>query len=151
MKRLYRIERQSYAKLWPSQGALYGEGRWNRKGFWVIYCSDSVALAKLETLANSKSLPSSRILLEIEVDDKAPIKRISLADLPENWIQVPYPKELHALTESWLQNQQYVGLQVPSRQSPQEYNYLLYPLHPEFPQWIRVLGRTLIEFDQRLK
>nr|WKN34517.1 RES family NAD+ phosphorylase [Tunicatimonas sp. TK19036] len=151
MKSIYRIERQTYAQLWPSQGALYGEGRWNRKGFWVIYCSESVALAKLETLANSKSLPSSRVLLEIEVDDKAPIKRIVPADLPDNWMQVPYPKELHVLTERWLQDQQYVGLQIPSRQSPQEDNYLLYPLHPQFSQWVRVLHRTPIEFDQRLK
>ena len=149
--KLYRIERQTYAQDWPSRGALFGEGRWNRKGFWVIYCSASIALAKLETLANSKSLPQNRLLLEIDVAEEAPIKYLLPAELPSDWMNIPYPRALHDLTERWLREQQYVALQVPSRQSPQEANFLLYPLHPQFSQWVHVTDRLPVEFDERLK
>lgn len=151
MIRVYRIEKKSRAEVWPSQGALFSEGRWNRQGFWVVYCSSTISLAKLEILANSKSLPKERALLEINIDEQAPIKEVILESLPESWMDVPYPAELHALTEELLRPGKYVGLKVPSRQSPREYNFLLYPLHSQFSQFVKLEGIMELEFDQRLK
>lgn len=126
--RVYRIEKKSRATVWPSQGALFSEGRWHKQGFWIVYCSETVSLAKLEILANSKSLPKERVLLEISIDQKASIKEVTLESLPDDWMAVPYPRALHTLTENLLKTGQYIALKVPSRQSPREYNYLLYPL-----------------------
>lgn len=151
MTTVYRIEKNSRADLWPSQGALFSEGRWNRRGFWVIYTSESVSLAKLETLANAKSLPVGRILLEIEIATNAPVVELKLAELPQNWMDIPYPTTLHQLTEELLAPGKSVALKVPSRQSPGEFNYLLYPLHPEFSKFIGLKGMFAIDFDHRLK
>ena len=148
---VYRIEKKRRAEVWPSQGSLFSEGRWNRQGFWIIYCSATVSLAKLEMLANSKSLPRERALLEISIEEKAPIKEVTLESLPANWMDIPYPPELHALTEKLLIPGEYVGLKVPSRQSPREYNYLLYPLSPQFSQFVKLANIAALEFDQRLK
>jgi len=38
-----------------------------------------------------------------------------------------------------------------SRRMQKEYNYLLYPLHPEFSRYVRVKDAYPVEFDQRLK
>jgi RES domain-containing protein len=135
---VYRIEKKRRAEMWPSQGSLFSEGRWNRQGFWIIYCSATISLAKLEMLTNSKSLPKERVLLEISIEEQAPIKEITLESLPAHWIDIPYPPELHVLTEKLLNAGEYVGLKVPSRQSPREYNYLLYPLHPQFSQFVKL-------------
>ena len=151
MTTVYRIEKKRRATVWPSQGSLFSEGRWNRQGFWLVYCSATVSLAKLEILANSKSLPKERVLLEISIEKQAPIKEVTLESLPANWMAVPYPPELHILTEELLKSGEYVGLKVPSRQSPREHNYLLYPLHPQFSQFVKLENHAELEFDQRLK
>lgn len=148
---VYRIEKKARADSWPPQGALFSEGRWNRRGFWVIYASESVSLAKLETLANAKSLPAGRVLFEIEIAAEAAVREVKFSELPQNWMEIPYPTSLHQLTEELLALGKFVALKVPSRQSPGEFNYLIYPLHPEFSKFVTIKGITAIDFDQRLK
>ena len=149
--RVYRIEKASRTADWPSQGALFAEGRWNAKGFWIIYCSASVSLAKLEILANARTLPKERVLVEILISDQAPIHRILPDQLPGNWMDVPYPRELHELSKKFLRDQPYAALSVPSRQSPTEQNILLYPPHPKFNEWVTLENVSAIDFDPRLK
>lgn len=110
-----------------------------------------VALAKLETLANSVKLPLDRVLLTIEVEPEAPLYTVSEAELPSNWMALPYPKTLHTLSKQLLERGSYVGLQVPSCQSPTEENILLYPPHPQFQQWVKNVQQAPISFDARLK
>lgn len=148
---VYRIEKQAYADQWPARGVLFGQGRWNARGFWIIYCSTTVALAKLEMLANSPQLPIDRVLLEIEIAPAAAIHQITDEELPSKWMEVPYPSSLHQITERLLGENQYVGLRVPSRQSPTEYNVLLYPPHPQFQELVKVVRRSPVGFDSRLK
>lgn len=148
---VFRVEKREYKDVWPPLGALYVEGRWHKRGFWIVYCSASISLAKLETLANSKSLPKNRVLLEITIDSKAPIKEVSAEELPGNWMDTPYPKELQEITAKALIDRKHVCLKVPSRQSPREHNYLLYPPHPEFSSYVKVTDVSDLEFDERLK
>lgn len=148
---VFRVEKKKYKDVWPPPGALHVEGRWNKRGFWIVYCSASISLAKLETLANSKSLPKNRVLVEITIDSKAPIKEVSSEELPKNWMDTPYPKELQESTEKALKHGKNIGLKVPSRQSPREHNYLLYPPHPEFARYAIVTGIYDLEFNERLK
>ena len=118
---------------------------------WIIYCSSTISLAKLEILANSKTLPKGRVIVEISIHEKAPLKKIKGSSLPDNWQQVPYPKKLHQLVENQLKDNKYIALVVPSRQSPGESNYLLNPLHPDFHKYVKVKQIIPLEFDSRLK
>lgn len=147
----YRIEKATRAKDWPAQGALFAEGRWNSRGFWIVYCSASVSLAKLEILANSRTLPQGRVLMTIDITDQAPVYRVSSEQLPDNWMDIPYPRALSQLSKSLLRDNRYVALRVPSRQSPTEENFLLYPPHPRFAEWVTVSSVLPIDFDTRLK
>jgi len=92
---VYRIEKKKYSTKFPSKGSLFTEGRWNRRGMRVVHTSESIALAKLEALANSGSrIPSNCCLCTIEINDQAPVVAITTKDLPSNWQQVPYGKNL---------------------------------------------------------
>ncbi len=148
---VYRIEKESRSNEWPSKGSLFSEGRWNAKGMWIIYCSSTISLAKLEILTNSRTLPKGRVIMEISIHGKAPLKKIKGSFLPDNWQQVPYPKQLHQLVEDQLKDNKYVALVVPSRQSPRESNYLLNPLHPDFKKYVKVKHIISLVFDPRLK
>jgi RES domain-containing protein len=149
---IYRIEKEKYKDIFPSRGSLYAEGRWNRRGMWVLYTSESVSLAKLEALANSGSkLPERRYLVTIKLEKQAPVIKVSVKDLPDDWHSVPYKKNLAGYIQLILEAKSYVAALVPSVQSPQEQNILLFPDHPEFDKYVQLVGYEPMGFDNRLK
>lgn len=118
----------------------------------MVYTSETVALAKLETLANTGStIPANRVLRIIEIKDEAPVIEITPEDLPSNWHQVPYPQELAAMIKRVIDSRQYVAAMVPSAQSSREHNILLFPDHPEFDQYVKEVSSETEGFDLRLK
>jgi len=149
---LYRIEKERYKNIFPSRGSLYVEGRWNRKGMWVVYTSETVALAKLEALANSGSrLPENRLLSTLELDDQSPVVEIPEDALPSNWNKVPFPKDLAYIIKQIINEKKYVAALVPSIHSSMERNVLLLPDHPDFGNYVKLVSGEPIGFDRRLK
>jgi len=147
---LYHLDKWKYREVWPPEGALYADGRWNKPRQWVIYCSPTISLAKLEILANDSSLPIDRICMVLEVSDDAGIQTINLKSLPENWRNKPYPPELIGFTTRFLTSRNLL-LKVPSAQSPSESNFLINARHPDFHSQVRLLDVTAEPFDVRLK
>ncbi len=149
---LYRIEKAKYKDTFPPRGSLFAEGRWNRRGMWVVYTSETVALAKLEALANSGSkLPDNRYLTTIELDDQALVVDIPAESLPANWHRVPYPRNLAYIIKEVIEEKNFVAALVPSIHSPQERNVLLFPDHPQFGAYVKFVGSESVDFDSRLK
>ncbi|GJM29942.1 MAG: hypothetical protein DHS20C17_25770 [Cyclobacteriaceae bacterium] len=149
---VYRIEKEKYKDTFPPRGSLFAEGRWNRKGMWVVYTSETVSLAKLEALANSGSkLPANRYLTTIEIKEKAPIIQINPKNLPADWNQVPFRKSLAQYIQPVIDSQSYLAVMVPSIHSPNEYNFLLLPDHPQFGKHVQLVGSKPVGFDRRLK
>jgi RES domain-containing protein len=101
-------------------------------------------------LANAPSLPRNYFALTLEVPDTASIRHVTLQELPANWQQMPYPLELAQLARAWIDDGKEWLLRVPSAHAPQEWNYLLNPLHPEHPQ-LRTVALEPHPFDPRLK
>lgn len=118
---------------------------------WVIYSSESVALAKLETLANSNFLPKNRYLSIIEVSDDAPLLEIKVKDLPSNWYAWPYPSRLADMIREIIDSDEYAGAIVPSAQSPRDSNILLFPDFSYFNDYVSEKERSDELFDERLK
>lgn len=149
---LYRIEKEQYIQRFPSRGSLYSEGRWNCKSMRVVYTSETVALAKLEALANSGSkLPENRLLVTIELKNEAPVVEIRNEDLPTDWFSVPYKQNLAHYVQQIMESGSYVAAIVPSIHSPKESNILLFPDYPEFDQYVRLVNCEQEGFDNRLK
>ncbi len=147
---LYRIEKEKYLQVFPSRGSLFSEGKWNRKGVWVVYTSETVALAKLEALANSGSrLPDNRYLVTIELKDQAPVVQISVEDLPIDWFHIPYKKNLSHYIQQIIDSRLYVAAIVPSIQSPKEKNILLFPDYSKFDKYVKLVDTNRIESQSR--
>lgn len=149
--KVFRIEKNNYLKSFPPEGSKYGDGRWHNRGMWVVYSSESIALAKLEAIANGIKIPVERSLVEIEISDSAPLIEITIDDIPKNWKGFPYPPELAQIIKQLIKSQEFVAALVPSAQSPREQNILLFPDHPDFKKYVKRREISEEYFDHRLK
>ncbi|MEQ8238546.1 MAG: RES domain-containing protein, partial [Cyclobacteriaceae bacterium] len=86
---LYHLEKSKFKDIWPPQGTLFSDGRWNKAGQWIIYCSPNISLAKLEILANENRMVNERVCMTIDVQEIIDIYEINIKDLPQNWMAKP--------------------------------------------------------------
>lgn len=146
---LYRISNCKYIDSLDGIGArLYG-GRWNSKGYAMIYTASSRALAVLEVLVHLPPLftPDNFCLGEIEIPDSK-ILTIDANTLPVNWKDVSSPQELKKIGNQFLNDSMYLAMRVPSSVVEQEFNYLLNPAHPLISK-VKV-NSSAFNFDDRL-
>lgn len=146
---LYHLEKTRYENIWPPEGTLFAEGRWNKAGQWIIYCSPTISLAKLEILANENLPIINRVCMTIDVDGSVKIEKIDPEHLPANWMRKPYPTTLHHLTDRFVKSGGLI-FKVPSAQSYRESNYLINVRHPEFYHKIKLRDVRREPFDPRL-
>jgi RES domain-containing protein len=145
---LYRFSRSEYANGISGEGARLKGGRWNSKGFPVIYTSSAISLALLELLIHSVSYEEiqSNILMEIEASD-IPIKSLAKNSLKQNWQKdIDYSRYIG---NEFLKNKESLLLKVPSAIIPDEYNVLINPEHPGFKK-VTLASAKVFEFDVRL-
>ena len=75
------------------EGAKKSGGRWNKKGTPVLYTSESIALACLETLVhiNAQGLPLTRYLVRIDIPTKVwnLAKRLNAKTAGMGWDALP--------------------------------------------------------------
>jgi RES domain-containing protein len=150
--RLWRLCRKPFAKK-PLDGAggLYASGRWHSAPRLVVYASESLALASLETLVHVDPdlPPDDLVALEIGVSEGISIIEVPLTDLPRSWRRYPPPPALAKLGNAWLDAGQSVMLRVPSVLIPTEFNYLINPRHPDARKF-KVVAKVKFSFDPRL-
>ncbi|MFK7952636.1 MAG: RES family NAD+ phosphorylase [Ekhidna sp.] len=128
---LYRITSRAYARDLSGTGAMLHGGRWNAKGIRMLYTSESVSLAALEIIANlsGDKLTNNLFCVELEFPDDLMIE--SIGNLPDNWDSFPYGSETVSVGTDFIKSEK-LCLKVPSAIIPQEYNYLLNPMHDDF-------------------
>jgi RES domain-containing protein len=82
--RIVRPDFKSPADAFSGRGGLYTEGRWNHLGQLVVYTSESLSLAELETIVHLKSPRSlaKYVWFSIEIPDEL-IE--TPASLPDGW------------------------------------------------------------------
>ncbi|MEM1169419.1 MAG: RES family NAD+ phosphorylase [Cyanobacteria bacterium P01_H01_bin.35] len=132
---IWRISHKKYIDI-----ALTGEsynrsrGRWNSKGTALIYTSATLSLATLETLVcmEIENFGNIFVSISVRIPDNFPIKQVDESLLPHNWRDTPSPEALASIGDKWLTSKTTAVLRVPSAIIPQEYNYLINPLHPDF-------------------
>ncbi len=104
-------------------GGLFAPGRWHSQGQRVVYSSSSLALATLELFVN---YVKSRILIP-----EALVEELG-ADLVAAFVRDPESFDARGYGDAWLKGGESCVLEVPSRVVPDEANYLINPLHPDF-------------------
>jgi RES domain-containing protein len=134
---------------WDGQGAKKSGGRWNSAGIAVVYTSGTLSLALVEVLVHIPSgiLPAYSA---VRVDfDESMVTAVERGELPANWRDHPPPPETRVIGDRWIADGNSAVLMVPSVVVPNEFNYVLNPLHPAFAD-IRIGDPMPFPFDPRL-
>mgnify|MGYP000704286130 CR=1 FL=1 len=129
-------------------GGLFSPGRWHSQGNRIVYSSGSLALATLELFVNLqlKRQLNYYVKSRISIPEKL-IEHLEAITL-NSFLQAPDEFDSRAFGDSWLVEERSCVLEVPSRVVPQEFNYLLNPLHPAFKQI--TASTDAYEVDKRL-
>ena len=132
------------------QGAKQAPGRWNNAGRPVVYLAATPSQAILELLVHHVShafLQRHYSFLRVEFPE-ALVRPVDTSPLPPEWHKTyhPIPRQIG---DQWLQGLESVVLEVPSAVTLLESNYLLNPLHPDFPE-IAISEPIPVRFDPRL-
>ncbi len=147
---LYRLCKEKYATLDGYGAFLYG-GRWNSAGRPLVYTAENRALAALEFLVGVEQHREMGplVMLTLQVPDDIKYEALESKELPTAWRRFPALQHLAKRGNEWLGQNKTCLLKVPSIHVPEEYNYLLNPLHTDFTK-IQVIGQKAFYFDDRL-
>lgn len=153
--RVFRIERERYLDTTLSGiGASITKGyRWNSSNTSLVYTAESRALATLEVSVHldlSEDLPSDRYYVEINISENITILEVNVEDLPEDWNAKPPTTTTQMIGDDFVNQNEAAVLKVPSSIVPQEFNYLINPLHDDFKK-IKIVKKTIMIFDPRFK
>lgn len=147
---VYRLTNSKYQHDISGYGAFLYGGRWNSKSVYALYAAQYISLAVLEMVVNydrnaSPLLPSFH-LLEIIVPDDG-IINLDTPALKNHW-QMDY-EYTQFIGDQFLQQQSNLVLQMPSAVIPEEYNFLINPMHKNFKA-VKINSSRLYGIDNRL-
>lgn len=142
---VYRITKKKYAKNLDGIGAKINGGRWNKKGFPMLYTSNTASLAITEAAVHldPKTLPDDYVLVYLQLPENVKIQKIRIAQLSPGWDNTEPGHFTKELGTKWLLKNETLSLEVPSAISPEENNILINPNHLQISQ-IKVIKTILL-------
>lgn len=146
----WRICAPRYAETaFTGEGARIYGGRWNSKGWAVVYASESISLAVLEQLVHVEdpSVLDAFVVVSATLEESS-IEVLS-SSLPDDWRAYPAPPPLKEIGNAWLSEGRSLALKVPSVTVRGQHNYLINPIHPDFPG-IEVSEPEPLDLDPRI-
>lgn len=151
MLQAWRIVKERYvATAFDGDGARRYGGRWNTPGVPAVYASETRALAILEVLAGlGSAAPLPAYVIARAEFDPGLVEAIDPPDLPADWNRYPPGAASQRIGDRWLAEARSAVLAVPSAIVPQERNFLLNHLHPDFGR-VRIGPPEPFAFDPRL-
>lgn len=149
--KLYRIADCLHINDLSGFGAARSGGRWNSKGVYVLYTSQNISLAQLETLKRYETgrlKVSKKCLLVLQVPGRS-VQKVAASDLPRRWRKDPAPGYLQKMGDRFYHRNKSLILKVPSALNPEEHNYVINCRHKDFTR-IKVESVKPISIDRRL-
>lgn len=145
---VYRITLAKWAESLTGSGH---QARWNPKGYHVVYCAGSRALACLENLVHrsGEGLNADFKIASVHIPDSVSTDEIFSKELPAGWHNISGTPVCQEIGKRWLEDQHSCILKVPSSIIQDEWNVLANPNHPDFGQ-ISITNIRDFSFDQRL-
>lgn len=147
----WRITHQKYANTaFTGEGAKLFGGRWNPPGYAAIYVSDSLSLAILELIVHLDDDRDieSYVAIPVEFEDSQ-VFCLPKEDLPENWATLPISDRTQQIGKNWLVNNKSLILKVPSSIVPQDKNFVINPLHPNYSS-LKIGQPQSVHIDPRI-
>lgn len=150
---VWRICKKQYSEsAFSGKGRLNTDGRWHHKGCLIVYTSQSLSLATLESwmhIGPKDQLPHY-ISIAADIPDALSVYVIHEKTLSPGWNSIrPAPKLVRDLGTQWLTSHSSAVARVPAATTVGEFNYLLNPLHSDFRK-IRQLEPQAFSFDPRM-
>lgn len=128
-------------------------GRWNSKDQAVVYTSESIALATLETLAHLGDRVAIRNAFLVRVEVPAAVwaerETVPVTALDPTWVAEPAGLTTIKFGDAWLQSLRSPLIEVPSVIVPEEKNILINPAHT-MSRKIRASVSRQYMYDPRL-
>lgn len=148
---VYRIGRTKYAHDLTGEGARLNGGRWNHKLTPCIYTSQSRALALLEYTVNVNvdDIPRALSFTIFDIPD-GNIVELKPEDLPGNWMEAPAPRSTRDFGTALLKKADCSVIKIPSAVIPDEFNYLVNPLHRDIVH-CKIIDVSDFVYDVRIK
>lgn len=134
---VYRLVKKKWAyNAFDGEGAKRYGGRWNSRRKACVYLGSSESLTLLEVMVHIENyqLLKHYALFQVRLA-KTDLLHLDANSLPKNWRDDPAPPETAAIGDGWLSNRASLALAVPSVIVPREWNYLINPSHPDFPNF----------------
>lgn len=148
---VHRILKSKYAhEPLSAEGAQRAGGRWNPKGFPILYTSATPELALLEVIAHFEPsyIPNYNLLV-LSIPD--PKRQLNADDLPPSWrTDTPYDKTTQYFLLDWLRTPDLLAIGVPSAIVERSTNYLIHMQYPSFMNDIQVVENNPFKIDLRL-
>lgn len=142
---LWRLYRRAHGPGLDGVGGLYASGRWHKLGTRVVYFGASAGITVLERLAHTDAaaLPSDLILTRFEGDVSVEEVLTGEADDLHDLGQT------QARGEAFFKGNAACVLRVRSVIVPEEYNFVMNPLHAD-ASLIKEVEHREFTFDGRL-
>ncbi|GAB3329242.1 RES family NAD+ phosphorylase [Larkinella ripae] len=147
----YRTVKANYLREpLSTEGARLFGGRWNPKGYPLLYTTSSPALALVESLGHQPRVKYEKLpsLFLITLEIPGDVTRYLSQNLPDYWNEESYERTQWIL-RAWLTEPATLIAAVPSVVIPMSDNYLLHPAHPDFDK-IRVVKQEPFPIERRL-
>ena len=148
--RVWRIASAAYAAF-DGEGARRHGSRWTPPGVPAVFMSATLSLAALERFVHTDSdlEPADLVAIPLDISADIAIEPVEVKMLPANWRTFPPPPALAVIGEQWFHASRTAVLSVPSVVIPHERNFVLNPIHREFPQFS--IGQSEpFSFDPRM-
>ena len=116
-----------------------------------MFASATLSLAVLERFVHTDSdlEPLDLVAIPVDIAENISIESVNLGDLPPDWRSLPAPPALAVIGEQWFRASRTAVLSGPSVVIPHERNFVLNPIHREFPD-ISIGRSEPFSFDPRM-
>ena len=148
----WRITKERHARTaFSGEGARIFGGRWNSVGVPVVYCSEHLSLAVLETLVHTvpATIKDRFRAYRIRFDERL-LTNVAENKLAKGWDAQPPTAASQKVGDDWVKASRSAVLATPSVLVPIERTLLLNPKHPDFAR-IQIKDMGPIRLDRRLK
>jgi RES domain-containing protein len=143
----WRLASDRHSPL-TGEGARLVGGRWNSPGLPLVYASESLALALVESLVHLPGrLPRDYAAFKLQVPD-AHLEILERASLKDAWsVDIGYTR---AIGDQWIEQNRTLALAVPSAILTEGTNILINPNHRALEE-LEVVRQEPFGFDPRLR
>lgn len=149
--RAWRLCKEAHARALDGEGNRRTGARWNSPGRPVLYCSEVLSLAVVETLVHTthRHMPRDLASVLLELPDDAPVTRVEIAEFPKGWQRGEQDPWFRSRGDRWLAEAKSLCLLAPSVVVPEDHNMMLNPFHPGMRR-VAVRQVRRFRFDPRL-